>query len=82
MTRIEAIEILKDVIAYESDFAEAKQMAIEALEQIPRRAEGAWITACNSYEIICSNCESEAFSEDGEYIRTNFCPDCGARMRG
>ena len=44
--------------------------------------EGAWITACNSYEIICSNCESEAFSDDGEYVKTNFCPDCGARMRG
>lgn len=49
---------------------------------VPSRAEGAWITACNSYEIICSNCESEAFSEDGEYVKTNFCPNCGARMRG
>lgn len=49
---------------------------------VPKPKEGAWITACNSYEIICSNCESEAFSEDGEYVKTNFCPNCGARMRG
>lgn len=35
MTREEAIEILKNTLAYESDFAEAKQMAIEALEQEP-----------------------------------------------
>ena len=32
MTREEAIQVLKRTIAYESDFAEAKQMAIEALK--------------------------------------------------
>jgi len=31
MTREDAIEVLKRTIAYESDFAEAKQMAIDAL---------------------------------------------------
>ena len=35
MKREEAIEILKNTLAYESNFAEAKQMAIEALEQEP-----------------------------------------------
>ena len=35
MTRQEAIEVLKNTIAYESGFAEAKQMAIEALEKKP-----------------------------------------------
>ena len=33
MTREEAVKILKNTLAYESNFAEAKQMAIEALEQ-------------------------------------------------
>lgn len=32
MTREEAIEMLKNTIAYESNFAEAKRMAIEALK--------------------------------------------------
>ena len=35
MTREEAIAVLKRAIAYESDFAEAKQMAIEALNALP-----------------------------------------------
>ena len=35
MTRARAIEILKNTLAYDSDFAEAKQMAIEALEKEP-----------------------------------------------
>ena len=33
MTREEAVKILKNTLAYESNFAEAKQMAIKALEQ-------------------------------------------------
>ena len=36
MIREEAVEILKSTLAYDSDFAEAKQMAIEALEQESR----------------------------------------------
>lgn len=35
MTRQEAIEVLHHIIAFESGFAEAKQMAIEALEKEP-----------------------------------------------
>lgn len=35
MTREEAVKILKSTLAYDSDFAEAKQMAIEALEREP-----------------------------------------------
>ena len=35
MTRARAVEILKSTLAYDSDFAKAKQMAIEALEQEP-----------------------------------------------
>lgn len=32
MTREEAIDVLKKTLAYESDFAEAKRMAIDALQ--------------------------------------------------
>ena len=43
MTREEAVKILKSILAYDSDFAKAKQMAIEALEQEPKRGE--WLNA-------------------------------------
>ena len=57
MTRQEAIEVLKHTIAYESGFAEAKQMAIEALEKEPSED-------CISREYILG----EAFMSD-EYNR-------------
>lgn len=41
-----------------------------------------WITAPDSYEIICSKCECEAFSDYGEYIKTDYCPNCGKKMKG
>lgn len=49
---------------------------------VPSRAEGEWITEQDSYEIICSNCESEAFSEYGEWFKSDYCPNCGAKMKG
>ena len=54
MTREEAIEVLKKTIAYESDFAEAKRMAIEALsadaewilcsERLPKEKQEVYVT--------------------------------------
>lgn len=41
MNREEAIRVLKGTIAYESDFAEAKRMAIEALS-----ADAAQVVQC------------------------------------
>lgn len=56
MTREEAIEILKRIIAYESDFAEAKRMAIEALsEKHQLSAE----TPTNTPTIVrCGECDT------------------------
>ena len=51
MTREEVIQVLKRTIAYESDFAEAKIMAIEAL----------------STDIVrCKDCKHRMYTEDGE----------------
>ena len=46
------------------------------------RAEGEWITEKGSYEIICSKCEYGAFDKDGEWFKTDYCPHCGAKMKG
>ena len=33
-------------------------------------------------ELLCTNCEEPAPYNDGEQIRTLYCPNCGAKMDG
>ena len=50
------------------------QMAIQALEQEPRR--GKWISKPYVYGVTyCSECNFELKMDD-----TNYCPNCGAEM--
>ena len=80
MTRARAVEILKSTLAYDSDFAEAKQMAIEALEQEPTAEYSSDLIsrqdAMNelkemqdyiSYKIFCAENNPTEYAED--YIR-------------
>lgn len=82
MTREEAIkepELIAKVTMW-NDRREAVEMAIEALKDRPH---GEWI---ERHEIInqitffgenrCSNCGKRSF------IKSDFCPNCGADMRG
>lgn len=51
-----------------------------------KQSEGEWIKHCNTYE--CSVCKEELFieyAEDYDAIedwKFNFCPFCGAKMKG
>lgn len=71
---------------YDDETEEAKFMAIKALEQAPKT--GHWIKiqktqkGCHdctviTYEYHCSECDSINVSP-----YKNFCPNCGARMKG
>jgi len=87
MTREEAVKILKDHSEYgkadfytSDEYYEALDMAISALSE----NKGEWIadvdkwgdivTTVNGY--VCSKCGT--FDSD----KDNFCPNCGADMRG
>ena len=81
MTREEAITVLNMVEAH-GLADEAKRVAIEALSE----RTGEWINReyCqvdeDAYEIAtCSHCKAEITLE---YPNDNFCPNCGADMRG
>jgi uncharacterized OB-fold protein len=82
MTRKQAIRELKIQFVGEYDRQrEAKDMAIKALEQEPRK--GHWImtsdyltTAYGSVDYVKCSCCGEDSLEEGDY-----CPNCGADMR-
>lgn len=56
--------------------------AVEAIKEIPpaepERKHGEWIINSDGYYPYCSVCGQEP---DGR-VMTNFCPHCGADMRG
>lgn len=73
MTREEAIQVLKNTIAYESDFAEAKRLAIESLSADRQK-----------YETFCGVPMEEAYKvmrgySLGEYAEVVRCKDCRHR---
>ena len=80
MTREEAIDILSiDRLAYnEADadkFCEAYNMAISALKDAK---SGQWVE--HQKYFTCNHCESQIAKE--YFSNFNFCPWCGADMRG
>ena len=86
MTREEAIELLEDLDgAIEDnqgrDYDEAFHMAIEALKDRPT---GEWIDKGEYAE--CSMCGAHSGTQfDGVEpipLKTSYCPNCGARMKG
>ena len=48
----------------------------------PERKKGKWIPICGNKACICSECNEE-YDHTYEFIENwNFCPNCGADMRG
>lgn len=94
MTRKEAIKImehLKSIVSSE-DYKEAFSMAIEVLKE-PERKKGKWIEKSKWQSgrwikwFECSICGEKDYNaemyEDMPFTGlSNFCPQCGADMRG
>ena len=83
-TREEAIEILEEVkelddsiYQYNGKYLEALKMAIKALEQEPKMGE--WIY---HFDESGGWCECDRCHTDYRGGAVNFCPNCGADMRG
>ena len=80
MTREEAIKILKSMSDVSTQ-GEAIDMAIEALSA---ERTGEWIDKGEYAE--CSMCGAHSGTQfDGVEpipLKTNYCPNCGARMKG
>ncbi len=58
---------------------------VEMLEKGYRKqSEGEWIFEHEFHgKMLCSNCKKEALvNENNEYVDSDFCPNCGAKMKG
>lgn len=49
-----------------------------------KQSEGEWIFEHEYYgKMLCSNCKGEALvNECSEYVDSDYCPNCGAKMKG
>lgn len=85
---IDAIEKTYGSIAYQED-GFTRSDAIDILKSLPsaqtKRNPGKWIEHHEPYTWMgytywtCSEC---GFGEDDNKVRSNYCPNCGADMRG
>ena len=76
-----------EILLIEDDayFADANGCDFYADKRIYRKqSEGEWIFEHEYYgKMLCSNCNGEALvNECSEYIDSDFCPNCGAKMKG
>lgn len=89
MTKEEAItrlHWLKRELIKGTDMNEPIDMAIEALQDRPK---GEWIESEMDKDFrVCSVCKNKGYKDKmawrTEFIKSylNFCPNCGARMKG
>jgi len=82
MTRDEALEILDhnwtrlvNPDYTDEELGKAQNMAIEALEEVIERKHGEWIYKPMKGQ-FCSVCDMQSV------WKYNYCPNCGAEMRG
>jgi rubrerythrin len=87
MTREEAIKTLHELWRETNDswYEEVFRMAIEALHDRP---EGEWTKTVDGngwnewWVFKCPLCGATIVDEQSRSWKYNFCPSCGARMRG
>ena len=81
MTREQAIKELTELLPEEflSEYLEALDMAIKALEQEPKM--GQWVKTIGENGVTSALRCSKCGFEDNRYELFNYCPTCGAKMR-
>lgn len=52
-----------------------------------KQVEGEWIwkkkiEAQAQNRLYCSVCDDECLSKNNYYVKSNYCPNCGAKMKG
>ena len=80
ISRADAIVLFYPDTQYWGDDIENKLLSLPSAD----RPHGEWINQDNGafYPYECSNCHEQPFCDDYGYHLTNYCPNCGADMKG
>ena len=81
INRREAIELIERMKQYHQDADDIVEMISNMPSAQPERPRGRWIEYDNSH-CECPFCHEEWSYFDNEVERFDFCPKCGADMRG
>lgn len=82
VSRQAVIKAIDEVGLLTCEYIDVKQ-AIESLLSVqPTRPKGEWIGSAMLGTLRCSRCYGDCPMDGDFYHRTDFCPDCGADMRG
>lgn len=85
---LEMTETINDMYGCDGMYYGVDTYAISAHlygQKYRKQREGEWTTAFTEDEAkpYCSNCFYGALrNTNGAHVKSNFCPNCGARMRG
>ena len=92
ISRADAIEAVGGVVMAEFDVAPTRgyDVAEKALSALPSAdaVQGEWIEKYNGngwndfWDYTCSNCGKKYERADAVLYHANYCPNCGARMKG
>ena len=80
ISRDEVMRLVESGKLLSGSFGERAKDIIKAIPTIEERKEGRWISMFDEDESKCSECQAEYY-----YPVTrgyNFCPNCGAKMKG
>ena len=73
-------------VIMEDDFKKAiKKMPKGIIAEVSPVRHGRWIESDDEYVgmfLKCSVCGEDFVSREADFARTNYCPNCGARMDG
>ena len=66
---------------HDIDTGRMKNCKLKRLADVRENVKGHWIIYCDPSMLECSNCRKQFFYYEAE-TKSNFCPNCGADMRG
>lgn len=80
-------ELENDDDEYRNGCDDGYAYSMQIISELPsaERKKGKWISVHDDVfadRYYCSCCKTEPICSDTEYVLSNFCPTCGADMRG
>ena len=78
------VDYEKDIL---SDFSDLPNVEEYCRNYLSKQVEAEWIWKTKiepqaQNRLYCSSCDNECLSKNNYYVKSNWCPHCGAKMVG